>query len=256
MFAYQWERGVAVIEICIAPTTGIMASAAIGSETTAVFIIVCVTGITTCRCSLVSIRVTGVTRQVFVLPCQREAGICVIEGRTTPIVRGVAGATIRAELTVMGIFVRMAGVASAGRALINAVCVAGIAGGIAVLSGQRETCVAVVEGCPTPTVRGMAGTTIRTELTVMGIFVRMAGVAGTGRAFVNAIYMAGFAGDIVMLSGQWESCIAVVEGYPAPTIGGVAGPTIPTELPVMGIISYMTGITILRRTLENTIFVA
>ena len=74
MFSYQWEGGVIVIETYIAPATGVMARTTIGPEAATVLIIVCVTGITIRRCSLVPVRMTGFTRQVLVLPGQGETG--------------------------------------------------------------------------------------------------------------------------------------------------------------------------------------
>jgi hypothetical protein len=113
----------------------------------------------------------------------------------------------------------------------------------------------VIEGRATPAVRRMASPTIRAELSVMGIFVCMTGVTGAGRPLVNAIYMAGFAFSIFMLSCQRETRVAVVEGCPTPTVRGMTCPTILTELSVMGIIRCMAGVTIRRRTLENTVLV-
>jgi len=75
MFAYQRERSVIVIESHIAPTTSVMTRTAIRPEAAAVLIIICMAGITLRRSSLVSIRMTGITRQILVLPGQRETGL-------------------------------------------------------------------------------------------------------------------------------------------------------------------------------------
>ena len=68
--------------------------------------------------------------------------------------------------------------------------------------------------------------------------------------------MTGIASHVAMLSGQWETCVAVIETYLTPTPGGVASAAIRTELSTMSIISSMTGMAIRRRTFEGTVCVA
>lgn len=46
---------------------------------------------------------TGATLHIAVTPIQREARIGMIEGRSAPTFGSMAGATIRAELSVVGI---------------------------------------------------------------------------------------------------------------------------------------------------------
>ncbi len=256
MFAYQWEGGVTVVETCITPTTRVMTRTAIGPKTAVVRIIVCVAGITTGRRSLIAIGMTGITRQVLVLPSQWEACLRVIEGCAAPTLGGMTSATILTKLPVMLIILRMARVTCSGRALIYAINMAGFARDIAVLPCQRESRIAMIKGRATPAVRVMAGPTILAELSVMGIFVRVAGITGAGRALVDAIDVAGFASGIFVLPGQWEARVSVIEGCPAPAVRVMAGPTIPAELSVMGIIGGMTGITIRWRPFERAVLVA
>jgi len=63
----------------------------------------------------------------------------------------------------------------------------------------------VIEGRAAPALGRMTSATILTELSVMGIIVRMAGVTGSRGALVNAIYMAGCTSGISVLPGQWEA---------------------------------------------------
>ena len=114
----------------------------------------------------------------------------------------------------------------------------------------------MVECCPSPTLGGVARTAIRTELPCMRIPGRVAGVTIGWSPLENTIRMTGTTCYIAVLSGQWETCIAVVECCPSPTVCGVAGSTICTELTAMRIISSMAGITIRGCALENTVRMA
>ena len=85
---------------------------------------------------------------------------------------------------------------------------------------------------------------------------RVAGITIGRRTFENTIRVTGTACYIAVLPGQWETCIAVVECCPSPTVCGVAGSTICTKLAAMRIISSMAGITIFGCALENTVRMA
>lgn len=113
-----------------------------------------------------------------------------VKRRTTPILGGMTSSTVLSKLSIMLIILRMARVTGSGCALVNAISMAGITSCIAVLPCQRESRIAMVKSRATPAVRVMACPTILAKLSVMGIFVGVAGIAGAGRALVNAICMA------------------------------------------------------------------
>jgi len=109
---------------------------------------------------------------------------------------------------------------------------------------QREAGVVVVEGRVAPSARGMTGTAVRAELSVMGIFGCMTGITIRRCTFINTVDVAGGALNVGMFAGKREGRIIVIEVYIAPAACCVAGTAIRTKLPVMFILRSMTGITI------------
>jgi hypothetical protein len=104
MFALQRERSNVMVETRITPAVGAMTGSAVRPKAPAMVIIRGMTGITTCRCAAKNaIGMTGGTAQAIVPACQRKASIVMVEGRTGPTIRGMAGAAIRAKLPVMRI---------------------------------------------------------------------------------------------------------------------------------------------------------
>ena len=111
----------------------------------------------------------------------------------------------------------------------------------------------MVEGGFIPSIRSMAGRTIRTKLPIVVIITRMAGITILRRTFVPAPNMTGSTSNRSVFTSQRERCFGVLEGCRKPAIGCMARCTIGTELTTMVIIFYMTGIAILRRALEISI---
>ena len=101
---------------------------------------------------------------------KREGSIVVVEGRIAPAAWGMTGTTVRAELPVMGISASMTGITVRWCTFIYTVRVTCIALDIRVSARKREGCVVVVEGHVAPAAGVVAGTTIRTELSVMFVF--------------------------------------------------------------------------------------
>jgi len=232
-----------------------MTSFAIGAVLAVVLI--SVTGDATGRKSLIlPVPVAGLTRHIAMFPYQWEGSQAVIEARIAPTIGTVASPAIRPKAATVIVIICMAGITICRRSLVNPVCVAGSTVQLAVSTCQRKACVVMIEGRPTPTLRCVASATVCTELSIMRVPGRMTGVAVGGRPFENSVRMAGIASHIDVLTGEREACVAMVEGYRAPTLGGVAGPTIRTELSVMSVIGSMAGITIRRRSFENTVRVA
>lgn len=229
-----------------------MTSFAIGAVLAVVLIVV--TGDATGRKALIlPVPVAGLTRHIAMFPYQWEGCKTMIEARIAPPVGAVASPAICPKATTVIVIICMAGITICQRALVNPVCVAGSTVQLAMSACQREARVVMIEGRPTPTLRCVASATVCTELSIMRIPGRMTGVAIGGRSFENAVRVAGIASHIGMPPSQGEACAAVIEAYRAPPLGGVAGPTIRTELSAMRIIGSMAGITIRRRSFEDTV---
>ena len=125
-----------------------------------------------------------------------------------PAAGGMAGAAIAAELILVGIIFCVTGVAIAGSAFEDIVGMATGTRHAGVFAGQLEACQVVVEGSRLPAIGGVTGTTICTELTIVGIILLMTGVTILVRCFkVGNASCAGMAiptGQSGMLSGQLE----------------------------------------------------
>lgn len=149
--------------------------------------------------------------QAGVFSGQWETGDGVVEGYDAPTFGRVAGTAIRAKLTIVVIFVRMTGIAIRGCSLV-AVGMTGLTLNTGMFPDQREAGTAMVERDIGPLRRLMAGTAIRAELSVVVIFIRVAGVAILWCTFVGIVHMARFAGYGIVRPCQWESGIGMIEG--------------------------------------------
>ncbi len=96
----------------------------------------------------------------------------------------------------MSIHRRMTGYTVFWRALENSIYMASLASYSCMLPGQRECCLAMVEGYILPAACIMALGTFLAELSLMNIFRRVTGKAFRWRAFENAIYMTSLACNI------------------------------------------------------------
>ena len=99
----------------------------------------------------------------------------------------------------------------------------------------------------------MAGATVVAILSIVLIF--MASNALCGCALIHTVLMTFLAFQLRMLSHKRKSSVVVIEVYIAPAIWGVAGTTICAKLPIMLVIVGVAGITVLRCTLEYSIYV-
>lgn len=87
----------------------------------------------------------------------------------------------------------------------------------------------------------------------MRIIVSMAGRAILRRALEDIIYMAGLTGYGVMLAIQMEGKFRVIDRGGFPAVGCVTSCALRSQLTGVGIIVYMAGSAVLRRTLELTV---
>jgi len=100
------------------PAVSSMAGLAGGAKLAIVFIILCVTGVAAGRGAFEDvIDVAAGARHAGMLASQFEARQVVVEGGRKPAGSGMAGATVRAELAVVGIVHLVAGGTVLGRVL-------------------------------------------------------------------------------------------------------------------------------------------
>jgi hypothetical protein len=133
--------------------------------------------------------------ETSVMPNQWEGCIVMIEGSIPPAIRIMACSAIRAELAIMGIFCRVAGVTILWSPFIDTVRVTGLACQACMFSGQRECGVIVIEGYIRP-LRGLvAGSAICPELAIVLVFCRVAGVTIFRCAFIDTVRVARLASD-------------------------------------------------------------
>jgi len=112
-----------------------------------------------------------------------------VERDIGPLRRLMAGAAVRAELTVMVVLVGMTGIAILGRAFVRIVHMTRLAGSACMRPCQRETRTAVIECRVLPFARVVTGGTDRAELSVMGIVPGVTGNTFFWRSLIHAIRM-------------------------------------------------------------------
>lgn len=122
-------------------------------------------------------RMAGLANRIDVRAGQREIAESMIEGRITPIGRGVAGRTVRAKAAFMFIVLTVAGIAIGRRALVHAILVAIFARDFGVLSFQFKCCQVVIKRSGFPTIRRVAGSAVCAETGSVGVVATVAGVA-------------------------------------------------------------------------------
>ena len=95
----------------------------------------------------------------------------------------VTGAAIRSELSFMRIVLRMTRIAISRRAIEIVIDVATGASHADMCAGQLEARQIVIEGSRLPAAGGMTCSTIVSQLTVVGIVLRVAGVTSLRGSF-------------------------------------------------------------------------
>lgn len=112
------------------------------------------------------------------LPVEMERELGVIHLRIRPAIRRVTGRTVGTELTVVMVILQMAGHAVFGCALEHTVLMTGITGNRCVLAVEMEGELGMIDPGILPSIRGMAGNAVRTELTIVMIVRCVTGKAG------------------------------------------------------------------------------
>lgn len=160
------------------------------------------TGITVLGRALVhAIGMAGTTLHIAVTSIQWEACIGMIESCPTPTTGSMTGSTICAELAVVSVLGSMTSVAILRCAFENTVLMTGSTLGITVPSSQcKPGILGMIEGHIPPAARVMAGTTIRAELSVMGVPCSVTAITILRCTFENPVLMTGCTGNTLMLS--------------------------------------------------------
>lgn len=145
-----------MVESDVAPTIGVMARTAIGTELPVMLILRCVAGITIGRRTFIhAIDMACAALNVGMLPRERKTGVAVIETDIRPFDGFMTGTTIHAKLTVVFILCSMTGIAIFWRAFVDIIQMARLTGSIHMRSRQRKGSIAVIECCVLPTGRCM-----------------------------------------------------------------------------------------------------
>ena len=166
-----------------------------------------------------------------------------IEGDISPAAGVMAGCTVRAKLSTMGVIRGMAGKAIGWCASI-AICMACLAVDACMLACQRKTGeLSVIEVHVPPAARVMAFSTIPAKLTRMLVIFLMTGKTIHGCAAIT-VRMTAFALDTDMLPCQLESGKSVIENPFCPGSGIMAGRAFRSKAHVVEIILLMARITI------------
>ena len=212
MFSFKRESGVVVIEGHIAPAAGVMAGATVCAELTVVLILCGMAGITILWRSLIhAIHVTGTALNVCMFPRKRESGVIVIEGHVSPTAGVMAGTAVCAELTVVVVPVRVAGITIRGRTFIHSIHMTGTALNACVFSRKREGGVVVIEGHIVPAAGVVTGTAVRAELAVVLVLICMAGITIRRYTLIHAIDVTGITLNTCVFSRELETGLAVIE---------------------------------------------
>jgi hypothetical protein len=248
---------VVVIKAGYQPTAGFVTCPTVCAELTIVMIFILMTSITTGRSAIeYIINMAGSTGHLNVFAGQFEGCQIVIECRWEPGTGRMASSAVCAELTIVMIVLRMAGVASGGSAPVYIV-------GVTTGTWRLEMCTGQIEGCQAvvvivsrePGAGRVARTTTTPELSIMRIVLLMTDVACSRSAQVHFIDMAIGAVRLNMFASQFEDCQGMVEGCRQPAIGDVTCTACGAEPGCVGIGFRMTANAICWCSLKNTIHV-
>lgn len=124
------------------------------------------------------------------------------------------------------------------------------------LAGKRKAGAVVIEIYVRPAGWFVTRTAVGAELTVVFVVASMTGVTIRGRPFEHAVGMTFLTLHARMRANEREARAVVVKGGVLPTTRVVASRTDRAKLPVVGIVSGVTGDALLRRPLVNAVRMA
>jgi len=179
------------------------------------------------------------TLYVHVCAVQREGSPIVIKGDAIPTDRHMAGGTIRAKTTVVGIVLAVAGVTVRWRPLEDTVLMTCLARYLGMSALQLEGRQVMIELRVLPAIRCVADATIGSEASLVRIIVMVAGIAIFLRHFkihkLVHIDVTFHASNTHMLPRQLERKGIMIKGFSKPVDPIMAVQAGPAERGEMGI---------------------
>ena len=157
---------------------------------------------------------------------------------------------LSAKLALMRIILGVAGGTVLGRTFEQIILMTICASHRCMFPIQMECKFGVIHLRGFPALGSMTSSTLRTQLTLMGIIFGVAGSAILRCAFENAVLMAIFAGHGSMLPIQMECEFRMIHFCILPAFGSMAGRAIGSKLTVMMVDCRVTGDTSLRSRLQ------
>jgi hypothetical protein len=164
----QLEGSQVVVESNVFPIEGVMASRAIGTETSIVLVILLVAGVAILRRTLEALGMAALAGHTNMFPFKLKISQIVVKFCGYPAYGGVASTTLCAKLTIMGIIGKMAAFTLGGRTLETGY-MAALTGHFDMFALQLEICQAVVKLSRYPALRIVAHTTLGTKFAGVGI---------------------------------------------------------------------------------------
>jgi len=252
------ERRLAVVERChLAPAAGCVATGAVGTKGSLMFVIFLVARNTRGRCALVDVVgvATGADR-LGMASDEREGGLVMVEYNLAPAAGRVATGTVGAEGSLVFIVFLVTGDTRGGCALVDVVDVATGADRRRMDTGEREGGLAVVKGDLFPVAGDVATSAVGAECSLVFIILLVTSDTTGGRALIDVVGVAACADRLGVSTREREGGLAVVKSDLRPRARGVAACTVGAKGTLMHIILLMTGDTRGGRTFVNVIAVA
>jgi len=187
------------------------------------------------------------TVQAGVCTGQRESRDGMIEGSRFPTAGRMAGGTVRTEPAIVIVILPVAGIAVGASTLKDIVDMTVLTGDGVVFAGQFESEQIVIDSGWQPASGSVTGCAVCSELAVVFIIILMAGIAIAGCALEDIIDMALIAGEIGVLTIQFEDRQIMVEGGRCPASGGVTYAAIDAKTALVVVVLGMTREAILWR---------
>jgi hypothetical protein len=226
--AQQHKRDLVVVEIRRFPCIHVMATAALSSQISFMWIILAVTPFTSFRCFSIlrSALVTGVAGRCLMRSAKRESSLrIVIEVVLFPVTASMAVLTRAAVAPLVRVVLAMATDAlQAGIPEVPGIGMTGDAFRLLVFSGEREPGFSMIEtNARLPATRLMAGFTRTAESICMLVVLAVAAYAGCRGAFeADGVGVAALAFGSSMFADQRETRRLMVKSKISPSTVEVA----------------------------------
>lgn len=181
---------------------------------------------------------------------QREGAARVIEGGIVPVGGFMAGGAVCSKFSIMFVIPPMTGIAVQWCAFKNTVLMAIFTFHLRVFPLQLEGKQVVVHAGIVPIGGRVAGGAVCAKFAVMLVVPAMARVAIGGRALIDIVLVAIFAGGLSVFPFQFEGRKAVVKFGGRPALGRVTGRAVRAEAAGVRVVRQVAGCAILPRRLH------